>query len=89
MLCNREKVQPQRAGTHARLSLHVLGILNHGMAKHRSNRDSATPNSLLQVVKLWYIMPPLLHSPEGRIKRRQRFVGYIALPTGPRSWASG
>ena len=69
-----KKVQPQLAGTHARLSIHVLGILNHVMGKHRPNRDSVTPNSLLRAIELWYLMPALLHSPDGRIKRRQRFA---------------
>ena len=50
--------------------MHVLGILNHA---HRSNRDSAAPNPLLRVINLWCFMPALLHSPDGRIKRRQRF----------------
>ena len=58
----------------ARLSVHVLGILNHAMGEHRPNRDSATPNSLLRAIKLWYLMPALLHSPDGRIKKRQRFA---------------
>ena len=57
------------AGAHARQSVHVLGILNHTMLEHRPNRDSATPNSLLRVIKLWYIMPALLHSPDGRTIR--------------------
>lgn len=69
-----KKVQPQMAEAHARLSVHVLGILNHAMREHRSSRDSATPNSLLRATKLWYIMPTLLHSPDGRIKRQQRFA---------------
>ena len=63
-------VQPQLAGAHAHLSVHVLGVLNHALGEHRSNRDSATPNSLLQAIKLWYLMPPLLHSLDDRIKRR-------------------
>ena len=67
-----KKIQPQLAGVHAHLSVHVLDILNHAIGKHRSNRDSATPNSLLRVIQLWYLMPALLHSPDGRIKRRQR-----------------
>ncbi|CAN0588402.1 unnamed protein product, partial [Laminaria digitata] len=45
------------AGAHARLSVHVLGILNHATGEHRPNRDSATPNSLLRAIKLWYLMP--------------------------------
>ncbi|CAN0584433.1 unnamed protein product, partial [Laminaria digitata] len=52
-----KKVQPQLAGAHARLSVHVLGILNHDMGEHRPNRDSATPNSLLRAIKLSYLMP--------------------------------
>ncbi|CAN0583788.1 unnamed protein product, partial [Laminaria digitata] len=44
------------------------------MGGHRPNRDSATPNSLLRAIKLWYLMPALRHSPDGRIKRRQRFA---------------
>ena len=35
---------------------------------------ASTPNSLLRAIKLWYLMPALFHSQDGRIKRRQRFV---------------
>ena len=56
-----KKMQQQLAGAHARLCVHVLGILNHAMGEHRPNRDSATPNSLLRAIKLWYFMPALLH----------------------------
>ena len=66
--------QPQLAGAHARLSVHILGILNHAMGEHRLNRDSATPDSLLRAIKLWYLIPALLHSPDGRIKKRQTFA---------------
>ena len=69
-----EKVQPQLAGAHACLSVHMLGILNHAMTEHRPNRDSATPDSPIRAIKLWYLMPALLHSPNGRIKKRQRFA---------------
>ena len=69
-----EKVQPQFAGTHARLSVHVLGILNRALGEPRPNQDSVTPNSLLRTIKLWYVMPALLRSPDSRIKRRQRFA---------------
>ena len=34
-LANGEKVQPQLAGAHARLSIHVLGILTHALGEHR------------------------------------------------------
>ena len=67
-------MQPQLTGAHARISVHVRGILNHAMGEHRPNRESATPNSLLRTIELWYIMPALLHSPDGRIKRRERFA---------------
>ena len=69
----KNKMQ-QLAGAHARLSFHVLGILNHAMGENRPNRDSATPNSLLRAMKLWYVMSALLHSSDGRIKKRQRFA---------------
>ena len=83
-LATGKKVQPQLAGAHARLSVHVLGVLNHAMGEHQPNRDSTTPNSLLRAIKLWYPMPALLYSPDGRIKRRQRFalaksVGIVLL----------
>ena len=45
-------VQPQLAGAHAHLSVHVLGILNHALGVHSPNRDSVTPNSLLRAIKL-------------------------------------
>ena len=67
-------MQPQLAGAHARLSVHVLGILNHVTGDHGTNRDSSTSNSLLRAIKLWYLMPALLHSPDGTIKKRQRFA---------------
>ena len=44
-LTTREKMQPQLAGAHARLSVDVLGIVNHAMGEHRPNRDSTMPNS--------------------------------------------
>lgn len=48
-----QKVQPRLASAHARLSVHVLGILNHVMGEHRPHRGSATPNSLLRAIKLF------------------------------------
>ena len=66
------KVQPQLAGAHARLSVHVLDILNHdSREKQRLNGDSARPNSLLRRFKVWYTMPALFDSPDSQIKRRQ------------------
>ena len=67
-------MQPQLAGAYARLSTRILDMLNHAMGEHLPNRDLATPNSLLRAVKLWYLIPALLHSPDGRIKRRQTFA---------------
>ena len=52
-----KKVQPQLAGAYARLSVHVLGILNHAVGEHWPKQD-ATPNSVLRAIKLWYFMPP-------------------------------
>ena len=72
-LATGKKMQPQLAGAHARLCVHVLGISSHAMGEHRPNGNSVTPNSFLRAIKLWYLMPALLHSPECRIKRRQRF----------------
>ena len=54
--------------------MHVLGILNRALGEPRPNQDSVTPNSLLRTIKLWYVMPALLRSPDSRIKRRQRFA---------------
>ena len=71
-LATRRKGQPQLAAAHARLSVHVLGILNHVMGEHRPNRDSATPNLLLRAITFWYLMPALLHSSDGRTKTRPR-----------------
>lgn len=62
------KVQPQLAG------VHVLGIINHALGKHRSNRHLATPNSILPETKLGYILVALRHLPDGRIMKRQSFV---------------
>ena len=47
------------------------GITNDALGEHRPNRGLATPGSLLQTIKLWYILPALLYSPDGPIKRRQ------------------
>ena len=44
------------------------------MAEYRPQRDIPPPNSLLRAIKLWYVPPALLHSPDGHIKILQRFV---------------
>ena len=64
-----EKLQLQLAGAHARVSIHVVGMLNHTMGEHRPNRESVTPNSFLRAIELWYIVPARLHAPHDRIKR--------------------
>ena len=69
-----QKVRPQLAGAYAHLSVHELRILNHAIEEHRPNWDSATLNSLLRAIKLWYLIPALLHAPDGQIKKRQRFA---------------
>ena len=68
------KVQPRLAAAHAKLFTHVLSLLNHALGGHRQSRQSETPNSLLRAMKLWYILPALLHSQDGRVKRRERFA---------------
>ena len=65
-------MQPQLADTHARQSVHVLGILNFAMGEHRPNRDPATLTS--SRIKHWYILPALNHSPDERTERRKRFA---------------
>lgn len=63
---NRKRFLPRLAGAHVRLSVDGLDVFNHALREHRSNRDSATPYSLLQVIKLWYTLPAALRSPDGR-----------------------
>ena len=53
------------AGAHARLRVHILGNINQTLGDHRPNRDLATPNSLMRAIKLGYILPALLQSPNG------------------------
>ena len=65
------KVQPRLATAHAKRITHVLGLLNHALGEHRQTTPSETPQSFLRSIKLWYIFPALLHSQNGRIKRRE------------------
>ena len=67
-------MQPQLAGAYARLSVHVLGMLDHAMKEHRPNREAAPQKSLLRAIKLWYIIPAMLHSPDRQATRRQRVL---------------
>ena len=68
------KVQPRLATAHAKLVTHVLCLLNHALGDHRQSTQPETPQSLLRSTKLWYILPALLHSQDGRMKRRERFA---------------
>ena len=67
------KVQPRLATAYAKLFTHVLSILNHALGDYRQRRQSETPNSLLKAFKFLYILPALLHSQDGRV-RRERFT---------------
>ena len=69
------KLQPKLATVHAKLFTRVLGLLDHALGEHRRNRQSETPNSLLRAIKLWNIMPALLHSQDGREAAREVRVG--------------
>ena len=64
------KVQPGLATAHVKLLTHVLSLLNHALGAHRPSRHSEMPSSLLRAIKLWYIVPALLHSQDSRVKRR-------------------
>ena len=68
------KVQLRLATAHVKLSTHVLALLNHALGEHRLSRELETPNSLLRAIKLWYILPALLQSQDGRAKRHERFA---------------
>ena len=68
------KMQPRLATAHAKLITHVLGLLNHALGEHRQSTPSETSQSLLRSIKLWYILPALPHSQDGRMKQRKRFA---------------
>lgn len=67
------RVKPELATPHAKLITHSFGLVNHALGVHRPNGSENTPNSLLRAIKLWYILPALLHSQDGRMKRTMRF----------------
>lgn len=54
--------------------VHGLGIINHAPKEYRTNRDLAMPKSILRVTRLWYILPALLYSADGSIKKRQKVM---------------
>ena len=64
------KAQPSLAIAHVKPFAHMLSLLNQGLREHRQNRNMQTRNSLLRGISLWYILPALLHSQDGRVNRR-------------------
>ncbi len=68
-----KKVKPLLAIRHARLTTHVLRILNKTLAETRSQQASSTSVPLLRAIKLWYLTPGLLHSFDGKVSRKERF----------------
>ena len=58
------------------LDLTNPGDIGHDfvLGEHRQNRQSETSNSLVRAIKLGYILPALLHSQDGRVKRRERLA---------------
>ena len=75
-----KKIKSWLASDHARLQTHVLNLVNKELSE-TSNlpSQSRTPLSLLRAIKLWYLLPALLHSFDGRITRKAR---YKALTRG-------
>ena len=67
------KVKPNLATTHARLITQSLGLVNHALGAHRPSGSPNTPNYLFRELKLWYILPALLHSQGGRLSLTERF----------------
>ena len=63
-----------------RLSMHVCGLVNHDLGEeHRPTRDLPTMNSLLRTIRLWYILPAVLHSPANAIHSTYLHVYYWYL----------
>lgn len=51
-----------------------MHVINYAIGENQPNGDLATPNSHLRAIQLWYIMPALPNSSDGRVKGQQRFV---------------
>ena len=61
-----KKIQPWLASEHARLQTHVLQLVIKQLSESSGPpQTSGTPPSTLQVIKLWYFLPGLLHSFDG------------------------
>ena len=67
------KLKSNLATAHAKLITHSLGLVNRAFGAHRPSESPTTPNSLSRALKLWYILPALLHSQDGRTSRTERF----------------
>ena len=75
-----KKVQPQLASEHARLQTHVLQLVIKQLSESGGAPPATgTPPSILRAIKLWYLLPGLLHSFDGRVTRKGR---YAALRRG-------
>ena len=66
-------VQPKLATNHAKLITHSPGLVKHALGSHRPSGIPNTPNSFMRALKLWYIVPTLLHSQDGRMSRTAMF----------------
>ncbi|CAB1115519.1 unnamed protein product [Ectocarpus sp. CCAP 1310/34] len=68
-----KKVQPRYASDHARLQTHVLHLVNKQLAEGGgASSATGTPLSTIRVITLWYLLPGILHSFDGRIARKKR-----------------
>ena len=75
-----KKIQPWLASEHARLQTHVIQLVNKQLSESSGpSPTTGTPPSTLRVVKLWYRLPELVHSFDGRVTRKGR---YEALKRG-------
>ena len=64
------KVRPRLTTAHGKLFTHVLSFLNHALESiGRTDKQRR-----LRAIKLWCILPALLHSQDGQVKRRARFA---------------
>lgn len=69
-----KKVLPSLAADHAKLNTHVLQLLNEQLAEGAgSPSQPQTPFSTLRALKLWYLLPGLLHSFDGRVTHKERY----------------
>ena len=76
-----KKIKPWLASKYARLQTHVIQMVTKQLSSESSGPSptTGTPPSTLRVIKLWYLLPRLLHSFDGRVTRKGR---YEALKRG-------